>query len=261
MLADRQRLNQILLNLLSNAVKYNRQGGTATVRASADGDQVRIAVVDTGGGIPPEKLALMFTPFERLGAEQTGIEGTGLGLALSKRLAAEMKGSLTVDSKVDEGTVFHVTLPRSEGDGADELVVSHAGIVAATYTGSVLYIEDNASNVVLMERLLARRPGVRLKHAQDGRSALEMLKGAKPDLVILDLHLSDLPGEEVLRRIWSDPSTRKIPVAVLSADATSRSQRRLRASGAVAYLTKPFDIAEVLSLIDEVVGGTQANGS
>ena len=260
-LADRQRLNQILLNLLSNAVKYNREGGTAAMRASGDSDTVRISVADTGAGIPLEKLALMFTPFERLGAEQTSIEGTGLGLALAKRLAAEMKGSLTVESKVDEGTVFHVTLPRAEGESAHELVPPQTVIVTADYSGSVLYIEDNASNVVLMERLLMRRPGVRLKHAHDGRSGLEMLKGARPDLIILDLHLSDMPGEEVLRRIWSDPATRNVPVAVLSADATGRSQRRLRASGAIAYLTKPFDIAEVLRLVDEVVGGTHPNGS
>ena len=260
-LADRQRLNQILLNLLSNAVKYNREGGMAMVRASADGDQVQTTVTDTGAGIPPQKLALMFTPFERLGAEQTTIEGTGLGLALSKRLAAEMKGSLTVESQVDRGTVFTLTLPRSDGEGAVQPVPLPAAVVAANYSGVVLYIEDNASNVVLMERLLARRPGVRLMHARDGRSGLEMLRDARPDLVILDLHLSDMPGEEVLRQIWSDPATRTVPVAVLSADASGRSQRRLRASGAVAYLTKPFEIAEVLRLIDEIVGGTRAQGS
>jgi signal transduction histidine kinase len=260
-LADRQRLNQILLNLLSNAVKYNRDGGMAMVRASGDGDHVQITVTDTGAGIPPEKLTLMFTPFERLGAEQTGIEGTGLGLALSKRLAAEMKGSLTVESQVDRGTVFTVVLPRSHGEGFRELVAPPVPVARADYAGSVLYIEDNASNVVLMERLLARRPGVRLEHAQDGRSGLEMLKRSRPNLVILDLHLSDMPGEEVLRRIWSDPSTRAVPVAVLSADASSRSQRRLRASGAVAYLTKPFDITEVLRLIDGIVGGAPAHGS
>jgi CheY-like chemotaxis protein len=137
-------------------------------------------------------------------------------------------------------------------------VAPHTIIATANYTGSILYIEDNAPNVVLMERLLKRRPGVRLKHAQDGRSGLEMLKGEKPSLVILDLHLSDMSGEEVLRRIWSDPATRKVPVAVLSADATSGSQRQLRASGAIAYLTKPFDITEILQLIDDVVGGTQS---
>jgi signal transduction histidine kinase len=257
-LADRQRLSQILLNLLSNAVKYNREGGTASVRAGVEGTHVRIDVIDSGSGIPPDKLALMFTPFERLGADQRGIEGTGLGLALAKRLAVEMKGSLSVESQVDRGTVFHVTLPRSDGHGAHEPVAPPVVITPATYTGSVLYIEDNAPNVVLMERLLTRRPGVRLKHAQDGQSALEMLKGEKPNLVILDLHLSDMTGEEVLRRIWSNPATRDIPVAVLSADVTSHSQRRLRASGAIAYLTKPFGVVEVLRLVDEVVGGTQA---
>ena len=149
----------------------------------------------------------------------------------------------------------------SDRDGAHELVPPATASAEADCTGSVLYIEDSASNVVLMERLLARRPGVRLKHAQDGRKGLEMLKAARPSLIILDLHLSDMPGEEVLQRIWSDPSTRDVPVAVLSAEASSGSQRRLRASGAIAYLTKPFDIAEVLRLIDEVVGGAQANAS
>jgi CheY-like chemotaxis protein len=109
-----------------------------------------------------------------------------------------------------------------------------------------------------MERLLSRRPGVSLAHAPDGLTGLQMLKDGRPDLVILDLHLSDMDGEEVLRRIWSDPATRTVPVAVLSADATRHSQRRLQASGAIAYLTKPFDVAEILQLIDEVVGGTAA---
>jgi signal transduction histidine kinase len=257
--ADRQRLSQILLNLLSNAVKYNREGGTATVRADLDGDHVRIEVEDTGAGIPPEKLALMFTPFERLGAEQTGIEGTGLGLALAKRLAAEMRGSLTVESVVDRGTIFHVRLPLAATEIAHEAVLVPLAITPANYTGTVLYIEDNASNVILMERVLTRRPGVVLHHAHDGRTGLEMLKTQRPSLVILDLHLADMPGEEVLRRIWSDRVTRQIPVAVLSADATSGSQRRLRASGAIAYLTKPLDIAEVLRLIDEIVGHTKTS--
>ena len=248
-----------MLNLLSNAVKYNRVGGSTSISARVDGDKVQIEVADTGAGIPPEKLALMFKPFERLGAEQKGIEGTGLGLALSKRLAVEMKGTLTVESKVDEGTVFHVRLPRFDGPAGPDIVATPTVIATATYTGSILYIEDNASNVVLMERLLSRRPGVRLTHAPDGATGLQMLQGDKPSLVILDLHLSDMDGEEVLRRIWSDPATRSVPVAVLSADATRHSQRRLRASGAMAYLTKPFDVGEVLQLIDEVVGGTRAS--
>jgi CheY-like chemotaxis protein len=160
-------------------------------------------------------------------------------------------------SRIESGDLTLSLEPVSVIEAVDR-VASPAAVVIAEYQGSVLYIEDNASNVVLMERVLARRPGVRLTHAPDGRSGLETLRGARPDLVILDLHLSDMPGEEVLRQIWSDPATRTVPIAVLSADATGRSQRRLRGSGAVAYLTKPFDIAEVLRLVDEIVGGTQA---
>lgn len=252
---DRQRLNQILLNLLSNAVKYNRVGGTVSVRAETDGSQVRIAVADTGAGIPADKLALLFTPFERLGAEQTDIEGTGLGLALSRRLAEEMNGALTVDSVVDRGTTFQVVLPASHAPEAQPAAEPRHPVAAADYTGRILYIEDNVSNVILMERLLSRRPGLVLRHAPDGRSGLDLLAAERPDLVILDLHLSDMPGEEVLRRIWENRDTRGIPVVVLSADATPFSQRRLRASGAIGYLTKPFEIADVLRLIDEVVGG------
>jgi CheY-like chemotaxis protein len=151
--------------------------------------------------------------------------------------------------------------PGSDGVGIDHPFAPPPATGEVSCTGLVLYIEDNASNVVLMERLLTRRPGVRLQHAPDGRTGLAMLKAARPSLVILDLHLSDMPGDEVLQRIWSDPSTRDVPVAVLSADASGGTQRQLRAAGAIAYLTKPLDIAEVLRLIDEVVGGSQANRS
>lgn len=250
--ADRQRLSQILLNLLSNAIKYNRRDGTVAVRARTSNEQVDIEVADTGAGIPAEKLTLLFTPFERLGAEREGIEGTGLGLALSKRLAEEMKGTLTVESAVDQGTVFHLLLPRS-GAAAAAPPTPRAAMAAADYGGSILYIEDNVSNVLLMERILKIRPGVTLRHAPDGQAGLQMVKDDPPDLVLLDLHLSDLPGEEVFRRIWEDRATRKIPVAVLSADASGPSQRRLLASGAIAYLTKPLDIAKVVRLIDEVM--------
>jgi CheY-like chemotaxis protein/anti-sigma regulatory factor (Ser/Thr protein kinase) len=257
--ADRQRLSQILLNLLSNAVKYNRVAGTVSISARVEGDDVHIEVADTGAGIPPDKLALMFRPFERLGAEQSGIEGTGLGLALSQRLAVEMKGTLTVESQVDQGTRFRLRLSRFDGPADQDAAATHPVIAMATCTGSILYIEDNASNIVLMERLISRRPGVRMTHAQDGLTGLRMLKDDRPNLVILDLHLSDMSGEDVLREIWSDPATRSVPVAVLSADATSQSQRRLRAAGAMAYLTKPFDVAEILRLIDEVVGGIRTS--
>jgi CheY-like chemotaxis protein/two-component sensor histidine kinase len=255
--ADPQRLNQILLNLLSNAVKYNREAGAITVRTRAHGNRVCIEVADTGAGIPAHKLALLFTPFERLGAEQSGIEGTGLGLALSKRLAEQMNGTLTVESVVDSGTVFVVRLPAAEAVVEEEQPAPRAAITAVDYAGRILYIEDNVSNVVLMERLLAKRPGVVLRHASTGRTGLQMVTQERPDLVILDLHMADMPGEEILRHIKDDPATRDIPVAILSADATGESQRLLRSAGAIAYLTKPIEVADVLRLVDDVVGHTQ----
>ena len=250
--ADRQRLNQILFNLLSNAVKYNRAGGTVRVSARrTETGEVEIVVADTGAGIPKEKLAMLFTPFERLGAETSDIEGTGLGLALARGLAQAMKGSLTADSVIDQGSSFRLTLP-----GAETAVRSIEADVArpsadSQRVGTVLYIEDNASNVALMRRLLARRPGVQLLHAPDGRTGLEQAVELQPQLVLLDLHLPDCAGEDVLRQIWENPSTREIPVVVLSADATPAQQRRLLGFGAKGYLTKPFDIGEVFKVLDQ----------
>jgi signal transduction histidine kinase len=252
--ADRQRLNQVLLNLLSNAVKYNRPGGSVRITARRSAQVVQIAVIDTGAGIPEEKLALLFMPFERLGAEHTGVEGTGLGLALSKRLTEAMHGTMTAHSVVDQGTTLEVQLPACDGVEADEGPSDTAPVAPSTASGTVLYIEDNASNAQLMRRIVTQRPGVVLRHAPDGRTGLRMLDEEPPDLVILDLHLFDIPGDDVLRRIWENPRTRGIRVAVLSADATAASRRRLLASGAFRYLTKPFEIASVLQLIDEVLG-------
>jgi signal transduction histidine kinase len=230
--ADRHRLNQVLLNLLSNAIKYKRQNGTVTIHMSRIGDRVRIDVADTGGGIPAERLSQLFTPFERLGADESGIEGTGLGLALSNRLVEAMNGTLTVDSVIDQGCVFHVELRASDGAASDaEQRVTEERIAATDYAATILYVEDNRANVDLMRRILNRRPRVVLLHAPDGRTALEMVQSLRPDFVLLDLHIPAVPGEEVLRRMRADPATRDIPVAALSADASGGSRRRLLASG------------------------------
>jgi signal transduction histidine kinase len=257
-IADRQRLHEVLLNLLSNAVKYNREQGRIFVSAAALGtNRVRIDVRDTGAGIPPEKLRLLFTPFERLGAEQSRIPGTGLGLALAKALTEAMGGTLTVTSDVDRGTTFHVDLRRAEAiveappAGAPE-VPTPIGV-----RGTILYVEDNLQNVQLIERVLTRRPGVELLHAIDGAAGLELVRTHRPDLVLLDLHLSDMHGEEVLRRLWEAPATRSLPVVVLTADATPRQHKRLLGAGAVAYLTKPFRVAEMLAIIDRFLGEPQ----
>jgi PAS domain S-box-containing protein len=254
--ADRQRLNQILLNYLGNAVKYNREHGTVTVtvRPQPNG-RIRLNVQDTGAGIPTEKLALLFQPFERLGAEQSAIEGTGLGLAVAKGLAEAMHGAVGAESVVDRGSTFWVELPEAEAPDTrhDAAAVTVAQTPAPTSEphGTILYIEDNQSNVRLLQRLLGRRSAVRLLTGQTGAEGLEMALRERPDLILLDLHLPDMSGEDVLRRLWGDPATRHLPVAVLSADATSSQRQRLLASGAIAYLTKPLDLTHLLRLIDD----------
>jgi len=250
-LADRQRLTQILLNLLGNAVKYNREGGHVRVSAGVGRrGRARVAISDTGVGIPADKLALLFTPFERLGAEHSGVEGTGLGLALTKGLAEAMNGTIAVASVKDQGSTFTVELPLAEMGVLPEVDASPTPILAGGRAGLVVYVEDNPSNVRLMERVLARRPGVQLEHAPTGAAGLTLVRDSGPDLVLLDLHLPDISGREVLRRLREDPATRQVPVAVLTADATPAQRRQLLAEGAVAYLTKPFDISEVLGLLD-----------
>ena len=255
--ADRQRFAQILVNLVSNAVKYNRPGGSVTVKCSPQpAGRLRIAVSDTGAGIPPEKLKLLFHPFERLGADTTSIEGTGLGLALSRGLAGAMQGTMGVESEVDRGTTFWLELPISQtapGAAAEVAEAPRADIRRDVY-GTILYIEDNQSNVRLMERILRRRPFVKLLHAASGADGIAMARSHRPMAIFLDLHLPDIAGEEVLRRLWEDQELRSIPVAVLSADAMAGQMRRLKAGGAAAYLVKPLDIGEVLSLVDRLLG-------
>jgi PAS domain S-box-containing protein len=258
-LGDRQRLKQVLLNLLSNAVKYNREGGSVELScAPVADDRLRIAVTDTGLGIPPEALARLFVPFERVG-RQSGIEGTGLGLPLSKRLAEAMDGRLDLTSVPGQGSTFWIELPLVEGpveqderEGQDESVVGEQQEEPAGPPITVLYIEDNMSNLRLVERILGRRPGVRLISAMRPELGLELAGEHHPDLVLLDLHLPDLPGETVLRRLQANPKTAGIPVVILSADARPGLIQRLLEQGARAFLTKPLAVKELLEVLDTV---------
>ena len=260
--ADRQRLKQILLNLLSNALKFNRAGGTVSLSCGdpAEG-RMRINVADTGPGIRPEHLGLLFTPFERLGAEHTDTEGTGIGLALSHRLAEAMGGTIGVATALGQGSTFWVELPVVEGplerhERLHDSRVGPAEPAAAVRRRAVLYIEDNLANLKLVERVLAQRPQVEVIGAMQGRLGLELVREHRPALVLLDLHLPDLDGDHVLQRLRDDPETAAIPVVMVSADATPGQVRRLLAAGATAYLTKPLDVRELLRLIDDALGET-----
>jgi CheY-like chemotaxis protein len=254
--ADRRRLSQVLLNLLSNAIKYNQRDGRVTVALDRIDDRVRIAVRDTGPGIPAAKLELIFQPFERLEAAQTGVDGTGLGLPLARALTAAMGGTLGVESRVGEGSTFWVDLPAAPANARAEPEAGPAPPPRPGYARSavILYIEDNPSNVRLMERVLQQRPGLALLHAAQGRQGLEIARRRRPDVVLLDLHLPDMSGDDVVRELWQDAATRAIPVVVVTADATPGTAVRLKAAGAVGVLTKPIDVRGVLGVLDSLLG-------
>jgi signal transduction histidine kinase/ActR/RegA family two-component response regulator len=270
-LADRQRLNQILINLISNAIKYNHEGGTVTVTSehhrnnNRSGDTVRISVADTGPGIAAADLPRLFVPFERLGAERTATEGTGVGLALSRRLAEAMGGTLEVSSTESEGSRFWVELAAVEGPleryerRLHRSEPDHAGDRDRP-ARKILYIEDNLSNVRLVERIFSRRGDTELISAMQGRIGISLAQEHHPHLILVDLHLPDINGEEVLRQLRADPETADTPIVVLSADATVGSIDRLHASGATAYLTKPIDVQALLALLDTILPAIPTGG-
>jgi signal transduction histidine kinase len=256
--ADRQRLKQILINLLSNAVKYNKKAGSVRVWLELAGaERLRINVTDTGLGISSSKLEQLFTPFERLGAEQSRIEGSGIGLALSKRLSEAMGGQIGVSSRPNEGSTFYIELPIAHEilstvnlQNPSELQLEALPVKPIT----VVYIEDNPANIRLVQLILANRPHATLLTATDGLSGLELVRQKQPDVVLLDLHLPDIEGHDVLNRLQADHSTKNIPVVILSADANPEQTTKLLESGARQYLTKPFDVRTFLKVLDEVQG-------
>ncbi len=274
-LADHQRLRQVLLNLLSNAVKYNRPAGQITLDGapSPDGKHIRLSVRDTGVGIPPEKFPRLFTPFERLGAENTDVEGSGMGLALSRRLIESQHGELGVESVPGSGSVFWVDLPVAAapapettlaifdallGEVSDDAGPDESFLAAPAFMPplpperTILHIEDNEPNRKLVEMLVAQRPALRLLTASKGRDGLTLARQHHPDLILLDLHLPDTTGESVLHDLRADATTRDTPVVMVSADAAAvRRNQQESTDSANRYLTKPFNVTQFLRLLDD----------
>jgi signal transduction histidine kinase/ActR/RegA family two-component response regulator len=261
--ADRQRLKQILLNLIGNGIKYNRQGGSVSISCFQPvRGTLRIQVTDTGPGISPDQFHLLFAPFERLGAEQTSVPGTGVGLALSRGLAEAMGGKLDVESTPGRGSTFWVEFPIVESPvKIYEEATQRPPRAEESGALTVLHIEDNLANVELVERVLAQRPEITVLPAMQGRMGVDLARRHHPILILLDLNLVDLPGAEVLQILRDDPATADIPVAIVSADAMPRQVQRLLSSGAVAYLTKPIDIHRLLELVDDAVAQAAPAGA
>ena len=255
-LADQQRLKQVLINVLSNGVKYNRRGGEVSVQCTESGDGVEIAIADTGQGMTPEQMERLFQPFDRLGAESSGVEGTGLGLSLCRGLMYAMGGTISAESEPGTGTTMRLELRRAE-----ELTDDGATTAAANPTAppvdprKIVYIEDNLANLKLIERLLAQVPDVQLIPAMQATLGINLVRQHLPDLVFLDLHLPDMHGRDVLDELKADPLTAAIPVVVLSADASPGQVMRLRKAGAAAYLAKPLDVRSLLATLESISAG------
>jgi PAS domain S-box-containing protein len=263
-ISDRQRLKQVLLNLINNAIKYNIIGGTVFIKAelmpeSSSGFYVRISVTDTGMGIAKDDIHKLFLPFERIGAEKTETEGSGLGLAVVKKIMDVMSGCINVESEPGEGSTFWIEIPYSHnyleatGKGAD--FQSGDSNTSKSMAGTILYIEDNESNVELVDQILTtQRSNIQLISDKYGRNAVKLALKHKPDLIFLDLDLPDMHGTDALTQLLSNKKTRDIPVVVISADAMPVQITRLMKAGASGYLTKPLDIASFLKVVDEWTG-------
>lgn len=257
MKADRQRMKQVLLNLLSNAIKYNVEHGSVTIRVlPSSKERVRIEVEDTGIGIDPELIGKLYMPFERLGAERIGAEGTGLGLALTKRLVEAMYGLIGAESTQGQGSTFWVEMPVTKMPTVSTRDLATLPISSAQIpdqTATILYVEDNLSNIRLVERILEHRQGIRLISCMQGRLALEISRDHKPDIILLDIHLPDMTGQAVLESLKEDSATRSIPVVIISADASAGTLERLMQAGAAGYLTKPIEVRRFLRLLDDTL--------
>ena len=262
--ADRTRLKQVLINLLSNAIKYNRAGGAVEVICDLSGaNRTRIAVHDTGEGLPPEKLAQLFQPFNRLGREAGSEEGTGIGLVVSKRLVEMMGGTLGAQSTVGAGSVFWIDLqaahaPRLPAAAAVRKPVAASIALAQEPLHTLLCVEDNPANLLLVEKLLERRPDIRLLVAKDGSSGIELARATRPDVILMDINLPGISGQTALGVLARDRDTAHIPVIALSANAMPGDIEKGLAAGFFSYLTKPINVGRFMDTLDGALASAHA---
>jgi CheY-like chemotaxis protein/two-component sensor histidine kinase len=260
--ADRTRLKQVLINLLSNAIKYNREHGTVEVKCSASTPQrIRISVKDTGMGLPPEKLAQLFQPFNRLGQEAGAEEGTGIGLMVSKQLVELMGGEIGVDSSVGVGSEFWIELMRGDAPLLGPEDTMPAELAPQTPENAalrtLLYVEDNPANLMLVEQIIQDHPHVRVKGARDGTLGIALARTLLPDVILMDINLPGISGIEALKILREDPATAHIPVIALSAHAMLRDVERGLQAGFFRYLTKPIKVDEFLDALDAALKGSE----
>src|SRR3990172_8921515 len=253
---DRTRVKQVLINLLSNAIKYNRERGTVEVTCTAHSpERIRISIKDTGQGLPPEKLAQLFQPFNRLGQESSAEEGTGIGLVMSKRVVELMGGVIGVESTVGVGSVFWFELPLTPaphlaGAGAESTVAVHARVPTDPRLRTLLYVEDNPANLTLVEQLIARRSDIRLLSAGNGTLGIKLARASRPEVILMDINLPGISGLEALKTLREDPATAHIPIVALSANAMPRDIEKGLEARFFLYLTKPIKVNEFMDVLD-----------
>jgi PAS domain S-box-containing protein len=254
--ADRTRVKQVLINLLSNAIKYNRTGGTVAVDCNASSaERIRIGVTDSGEGLAPDKLAQLFQPFNRLGQEANDEEGTGIGLVVCRRLIELMGGAIGVESTVGKGSMFWIELnltaeKQSSADATLPAATDPTLVRADAQLRTLLYVEDNPANLMLVEDLIARRTDIRLLSARDGDTGIEIARTSLPDVILMDINLPGISGIKALKILAADPATAQIPVIALSANAIPRDIAKGLEAGFFRYLTKPIKINEFMETLD-----------
>jgi len=264
--ADHTRVKQVLINLLSNAIKYNRVGGSVRVECvTTTTGGIRISVKDTGAGLPPENIAQLFQPFNRLGQESGGEEGTGIGLVVSKRLVELMQGMIGVESTVGIGSVFWIELaaendPHTRYINSAIRMTSETPMITGARSHLLLYVEDNPANLKLVEQLIARRPDLRLLTAQNGMDGINLARTCLPDVILMDINLPGINGIEAMKILRLDSLTAHIPILALSANVMPRDIEKGLASGFFRYLTKPIKVDQFMVTLDEVIEFTK-NGA